>query len=78
MAKKTKSAAKVVPLKIRKCPNCGKPAVPAHRPFCSDRCADADLGRWLNEEYRIPTNETPGDLTGEALGDDDGAPGGDR
>lgn len=68
----------MVPLKIRKCPICGKPAVPQHRPFCSDRCADVDLGRWLNEEYRVPTNEAPGDLAGDAAGDDDGAPGGDR
>ncbi|MFN3575694.1 MAG: DNA gyrase inhibitor YacG [Tabrizicola sp.] len=36
------------------CPICGKPAVPSYRPFCSRRCADVDLGRWLTEGYRIP------------------------
>jgi endogenous inhibitor of DNA gyrase (YacG/DUF329 family) len=33
-----------------------------YRPFCSRRCADADLGRWLGEQYRIPTAENPGDI----------------
>jgi endogenous inhibitor of DNA gyrase (YacG/DUF329 family) len=36
------------------CPICGKPAVAEYRPFCSRRCADVDLGRWLTESYRIP------------------------
>jgi endogenous inhibitor of DNA gyrase (YacG/DUF329 family) len=36
------------------CPICRKPALPEKRPFCSDRCADIDLGRWLGERYRIP------------------------
>jgi hypothetical protein len=36
------------------CPICGKPATPDYRPFCSRRCADVDLGRWLTEGYRIP------------------------
>jgi uncharacterized protein len=39
------------------CPVCGKPAVPAYRPFCSRRCADVDLGRWLTESYRLPVTE---------------------
>ena len=43
-----------------KCPVCGKPADPAkYRPFCSKRCADIDLGRWLKEGYRVPTDEGP-------------------
>ena len=37
-----------------RCPICGKPTAPDYRPFCSRRCADVDLGRWLNESYRIP------------------------
>lgn len=41
------------------CPICGKPAEPAHRPFCSRRCADIDLGRWLGERYRLPAEEAP-------------------
>jgi endogenous inhibitor of DNA gyrase (YacG/DUF329 family) len=44
-----------------KCPTCGKPSVPDYRPFCSKRCADIDLGRWLKESYRVPTEEAPGD-----------------
>jgi hypothetical protein len=36
------------------CPICGKPAAPGYRPFCSRRCADVDLGRWLTESYRVP------------------------
>lgn len=39
------------------CPICGKPAVEKFRPFCSSRCADIDMGRWLKEGYRIPTDE---------------------
>jgi endogenous inhibitor of DNA gyrase (YacG/DUF329 family) len=38
------------------CPVCGKPAaaVARLRPFCSARCADVDLGRWLTGQYRVP------------------------
>jgi endogenous inhibitor of DNA gyrase (YacG/DUF329 family) len=43
----------------RPCPTCGKPADPAHRPFCSKRCADIDLHRWLSGQYKIPTDEPP-------------------
>jgi endogenous inhibitor of DNA gyrase (YacG/DUF329 family) len=41
----------------QKCPVCLRPCAPAHRPFCSPRCADVDLGRWLTEQYRVPTDE---------------------
>lgn len=40
------------------CPICGRPAEPASRPFCSRRCADVDLARWLGGAYRIPTSES--------------------
>jgi uncharacterized protein len=43
----------------RRCPICGKPAEPQYRPFCSVRCAQIDLGRWLKGNYRIPTEEAP-------------------
>jgi uncharacterized protein len=36
------------------CPICSRPEVHAFRPFCSRRCADIDLGRWLSDTYRIP------------------------
>lgn len=39
------------------CPICGKPAVAAYRPFCSRRCADVDLARWLNGSYVLPGDE---------------------
>jgi endogenous inhibitor of DNA gyrase (YacG/DUF329 family) len=26
-------------------------------PFCCERCRLVDLGRWLNEEYRIPAED---------------------
>ena len=39
------------------CPICGKPSVYDYRPFCSKRCADVDLHRWLAGVYAIPGNE---------------------
>ena len=37
------------------CPICKKPSEKAYRPFCSRRCADVDLGRWLTGGYAIPS-----------------------
>ncbi len=55
-----------------RCPVCRRPAAwagnPA-RPFCSTRCQLVDLGRWLDETYRIPT--APGEPAAEALGPDE-------
>jgi uncharacterized protein len=36
------------------CPICGKPRDALYAPFCSRRCADVDLGRWLKGSYVIP------------------------
>jgi endogenous inhibitor of DNA gyrase (YacG/DUF329 family) len=36
------------------CPVCRKPAVADYRPFCSRRCADVDLARWLRGDYVVP------------------------
>lgn len=36
------------------CPICARESQPKYRPFCSRRCADVDLARWLNESYRLP------------------------
>ena len=36
-----------------KCPICSKPRVDAFKPFCSGRCRDVDLHRWLNGSYAI-------------------------
>ncbi|MEG6508602.1 DNA gyrase inhibitor YacG [Methyloligella sp. 2.7D] len=49
-----------------KCPICGKPQSPDHRPFCSKRCADVDLNRWLSGRYAIP-----GEPAGPLAPDDD-------
>ena len=42
------------PDRVAACAGCGKPVVHAFRPFCSKRCADLDLGRWLKGAYAIP------------------------
>jgi len=39
---------------MSKCPICKKPTAPEFKPFCSKRCADVDLGRWLTESYTVP------------------------
>lgn len=59
-----------------RCPSCRKqlpPVVegqpwPRNFPFCSDRCRTVDLGRWLQEEYRVP-------VKAEEDEDGDGLPG---
>lgn len=43
------------------CPICSKPGVARYRPFCSRRCADVDLGRWLNGSYAVPSDD-PDDI----------------
>jgi hypothetical protein len=43
------------------CPICSKETDPKYRPFCSRRCADVDLGRWLNGSYAVPSTD-PDDL----------------
>ncbi|MEL6480501.1 MAG: DNA gyrase inhibitor YacG [Pseudomonadota bacterium] len=44
-----------------KCPICGQPTLQSMRPFCSKRCADVDLGRWLTGAYAIPGEDTAED-----------------
>jgi hypothetical protein len=51
----------MIPPRGAPCPICGKPAEPGHRPFCSTRCRNVDLGRWLKGGYRIETDETTED-----------------
>ena len=56
------------------CPLCSKPSVEQYRPFCSKRCADVDLNRWLSGVYRVPVEDSedesdqvrPGEPTDEA------------
>ena len=77
------SLSNVQPTNSRKinmpCPICDKETDEKYKPFCSGRCADLDLGKWLNESYRVPSNapedieeaqksvETSGQDTGEWL-----------
>ncbi|WP_170409952.1 DNA gyrase inhibitor YacG [Ruegeria atlantica] len=37
------------------CPICGDETVIKFRPFCSKRCADIDLAKWLNGSYTVPS-----------------------
>ena len=45
----------------RPCSICGKPSVEASKPFCSERCRDVDLNRWLSGSYAIPARPTDED-----------------
>ncbi len=55
------------------CPVCGKPGLARFKPFCSRRCADIDLGRWLKGSYRVPGAEpAPGQAPKDEDRDDDG------
>ncbi|WP_423142903.1 DNA gyrase inhibitor YacG [Parablastomonas sp. CN1-191] len=51
----------------RLCPICRKPRVAEHTPFCSTRCRDRDLVKWLDDGYALPG--PPADLPSQ--GDDD-------
>jgi endogenous inhibitor of DNA gyrase (YacG/DUF329 family) len=59
MQAKTQSAVRPA----KPCPICGEPSVEASKPFCSERCRDVDLNRWLSGNYAIP---------GRPAEDDDG------
>ncbi len=53
---------------IRKCPTCGKElsdGLYARQSFCSRRCREMDLLKWLNEEYRVPVEDNPGEWAGD-------------
>jgi uncharacterized protein len=51
----------MIPSGMALCPICNKPAAPRAEnpsfPFCSARCKTVDLGKWLNEDYRVPVEE---------------------
>ncbi len=67
-----------------RCPICGAPTELAYRPFCSGRCRDVDLSRWLRGGYAIPGGQADADEDGEdaaarsvppdAKNEDDGNP----
>ena len=54
----------------RACPICGKGVDEAFKPFCSKRCADIDLNRWLSGVYAVPVKEDE-DEDGERPADND-------
>jgi endogenous inhibitor of DNA gyrase (YacG/DUF329 family) len=39
------------------CPICERETIAEFRPFCSKRCADVDLGRWVNGSYAVPSRD---------------------
>jgi len=52
------------------CVRCGKPVEARFRPFCSQRCADIDLGAWVSGAYRVATDERPAEAdAADAAGD---------
>ncbi len=55
-----------------RCPICAKPVVEAFRPFCSKRCTDVDLNRWLSGVYAVPGKEEEDEdgQRGERAGED--------
>ncbi|MDE0695590.1 MAG: DNA gyrase inhibitor YacG [Boseongicola sp.] len=55
------------------CPICQKPAKEGYAPFCSKRCADLDLWRWLNGAYSVPCDDDlPEESEGSGLPSEDG------
>lgn len=48
------------------CPICAKDGDDRYRPFCSKRCADVDLAKWLGGSYAIPSDD-PEDLEEAAI-----------
>ncbi len=48
-----------------KCPICGRPREALYRPFCSRRCANLDLQRWLTGRYRIDQDDPDADEDAE-------------
>lgn len=62
MGTKTPPSANVV---HGRCPICGEPSEMRTRPFCSKRCRDIDLSRWLKGTYAIPGGQVEADEDGE-------------
>jgi uncharacterized protein len=61
-----RAAAKAAAASDRKtCAICGKPRDPRYDPFCSKRCADVDLARWMNGVYVIPGGVVDDDEDGD-------------
>lgn len=39
------------------CPICGNESEKRFRPFCSGRCADIDLAKWMRGDYAVPSRD---------------------
>lgn len=54
--------AKVIPIRaLRPCPECKHQSSREHYPFCSRRCREVDLNRWLSGAYVIPAKDSEDD-----------------
>jgi endogenous inhibitor of DNA gyrase (YacG/DUF329 family) len=63
-------SATVTPLRPRRpCPECGRPSARETFPFCSPRCKDVDLNRWLSGSYVIRGRDDEDDGAGPAADD---------
>lgn len=59
-------ASNIEPLrKTRPCPECSRPSTRESYPFCSERCRNLDLARWLNGSYAIPVADDESQADGE-------------
>jgi endogenous inhibitor of DNA gyrase (YacG/DUF329 family) len=54
-----------------RCPTCKREALPRAQnpafPFCSLRCREVDLGKWLGEEYRLVDSSPEAEEDGQAM-----------
>ncbi|HZH27659.1 MAG TPA: DNA gyrase inhibitor YacG [Azospirillaceae bacterium] len=57
MTHETNSGAAAAPRGTGRCPICQRPPDPTFKPFCTKRCADIDLARWLTGVYRVQVND---------------------
>lgn len=61
------------------CPICAAEVVPRSAnkafPFCNARCKSIDLGKWLNEDYRVPATPDEAGEGDESESEGDGVQG---
>ena len=58
-------------MKAPRCEICGGPRAREYYPFCSRRCADVDLQRWLSGAYQVPAAKSDEDDSAGVAGDDE-------
>ncbi|MEM7268087.1 MAG: DNA gyrase inhibitor YacG [Pseudomonadota bacterium] len=42
---------------MSECPICNNDVSQKYRPFCSKKCADIDLGKWMTGAYALPSDD---------------------